>query len=254
MKDFFLKNKRLIVGIGLFWVFLFVLFAANLTFAILQSGKYSKEIQANSDSTKTRADNWANSEIRALEKEQLWLEQELELAKSDSFSLGINLKDSVVQVQLKGTVLFQAKIVEQKPARYFSKINKQTYFNVFGSPARINSSVANIPKRALIKVVAPPIGTEKETIKADSPKTEAINWVFTSGNRLQIVINGVLPGPDSTLNIQKSKDVFAYRLKHAFDNPFAKKYSPVLYLWLNDTDAKAIYRALPEKAKFIFRN
>lgn len=75
-----------------------------------------------------------------------------------------------------------------------------------------------------------------------------------SSNCLQIVINGVLPGPDSTLNVQKNKDVIAYRFKHAFDNPFAKNYSPVLFLWLNDTDAKAIYRALPEKAKFIFRN
>lgn len=254
MKDFFLRHKKLIAGIGLFWVFLFLLFAANLTYAIIQSGNYSKEIQANSDSTKTVTGNWTNSEIEALEKEQLWLEQELELARSDSFSLGINLKDSLVQVQLKGTVLFQAKILEQKPAPYFSKINKQTYFNIFGIPARINSSVANIPKRALIKVIAPPIGTEKETIKSDSTKAEAINWTFTSGNRLQFEINGVLPGPDSTLNVQKSKDVFAHRWEHAFDNPFAKNYSPVLYLWLNDTDAKAIYRALPEKAKFIFRN
>lgn len=254
MKEFFSRYKKMLVGIAVFWVILLILFLTNLTFAIIQSGKYAKEIQAHPDSTETMNDNWMNSDIRALEKQQLWLEQQLELAKSDSFSLGINLKDSLVQVQLKGTVLFQAKIVAQKPGRFFSKAGKQTYRTVFGVPARIDSSVANIPKRALIKVIAPPIGTEKEAIKTDSTKAEAINWVFTSSNRLQIVITGVLPGPDSTLNVQKSKDVLAHRLKHAFDNPFAKKYSPVLYLWLNDTDAKAIYRALPEKATFIFRN
>ncbi len=254
MKNFLLRNKKWIVGIVLSWAILLVLFMVNLTFAIVQSGKYSSEVHSQIDSTKALSDNWTNSEIKVLQKQQLWFEQQLQLAKSDSFSLGINLHDSLVQVHLKGTVLFQAKILAQKPARYISNINKQLYLKVFGTPARIDTSISNIPKRALIKIVAPPIGTEKEAIKTDSTKTEAINWVFKSSNGLLIVVNGVLLEPDSTMNIKKRSDIFAYRLKHAFDNPFTKKYAPVLYLWLNDTEAKAIYRALPEKAKFIIRN
>lgn len=254
MIDFILRNKKWIAGIVLFWAVLLVLFIVNFTFAMVQSGKYSTEIHSQLDSAKIITDNWTNSDIKILQKQQLWLEQQLQLAKSDSFSLGINLSDSLVQVHLKGTVLFQAKLLAQKPARYISNINKQLYLNIFGTPASIDSSVSSIPKRALIKVIAPPIGTEKETIKTDLTKPEAINWVFKSSSGLVIVINGVLLEPDSTMNIKKGSDIFKYRLKHAFDNPFAKKYAPVLYLWLNDTDAKAIYRALPEKAKFIIRN
>lgn len=254
MKDFLLRNKRWIAGIIIFWTVLLALLIINLTFAIVQSNTYSNEIYSHIDSSKITSDNWANSEMKALQKQQLWFEQQLQLAKSDSFSLGINLHDSSVQVQLKGTVLFQAKILAQKPARYISNVNKQLYLNIFGSPSIIDSSVSNIPKRALIKVLAPPIGTEKEAIKTDSAKTEPINWVFKSSNGLLIVVNGVLLEPDSTMNIKKCSNIFSYRLKQAFGNPFAKKYSPVLYLWLNDTEAKAIYRALPEKAKFIIRN
>lgn len=254
MKDFVLRNKKWIAPIVIIWVVLLVLFLINMTVATIQSSRYSHQIQAQIDSTKTTNDNWTNSEIKTLQKQQLWFEQQLQLAKSDSFSLGINLHDSLVQVHLKGTVLFQAKILAQKPAQYISNINKQLYLKVFGTPASIDSCAANIPKRALIKVVAPPIGTEKEAIKTDSTKVEALNWVIKSSNGMLIVVNGVKLEPDSTINIKKGSDIFSYRLRNAFDNPFSKKYNPILYLWLNDTEAKAIYRALPEKAKIIMRN
>ncbi len=254
MKDFVLRNKKWIAPIVLFWIILLLLFIINLTVATVKSGNYSRELHAQIDSIKTISDNWPNSEIKALQKQQLWFEQQLQLAKSDSFSLGINLHDSLVQVHLKGTVLFQAKILAQKPTQYISNINKQLYLKVFGTPASIDTCAANIPKRALIKVVAPPIGTEKEAIKTDSTKVEALNWIIKSSNGMLIVVKGVILEPDSTMNIKKSSDIFSYRLKHALDNPFSKKYNPVLYLWLNDTEAKAIYRALPEKAKIIMRN
>lgn len=254
MKDFLLRNKKWIAVIISIYGVLLVLFIVNMTFAIVQSGQYSTQLQSQTDSTKTINDNWANCEIKTLQKQQLWLEQQLQLSKSDSFSLGINLHDSLVQVHLKGTILFQAKILAQKPASYISGMNKQLYLKLFGTPASIDFCDANIPKRALIKVIAPPIGTEKEAIKTNSTKPEAINWVIRSSNGLLIVINGVVPEPDSTMNIKKGSDIFTHRIKHAFDNPFTKRYTPMLYLWLNDTDAKAIYRALPEKAKFIIRN
>lgn len=253
MNDFSKKYKKVAIGITSFWLVLLVLFIVNLVFSLNHVNNYTLETAVIKDSTLV-AGNWGNPEIQDLLKEKLWLEQQLLLAKTDSFSLGINLKDSIVQVQLKGTVLFQAKILEQSPKQFFQNTGKETYFNVFGDVSRINSGEANTSKRPIKKVVAPPIGTEKPVSKADSVIAKPIHWIFTTSNQNQVVINGVQQNADSTFNVSVSKDLFNYRLKHGFSSPFSKKYTATLFLWINDNDAKSIYRALPEQSKFIFRN
>lgn len=253
MKYFFRKYKKFVVGIALFCSVLLILFIVNLVFSLVRVNNYTKETVMNSDSTLV-SDNWSNAEFQNLIKEKLWLEQQLLLAKSDSFSLGINLKDSVVQVQLKGTVIFQTKILDQSPSRFYMNTGKETYFNVFGEVARINSGKANISKRPIKKVLAPPVGTEKEITKTDTTAAERISWNFTTNNQIQFVIYGVGQNPDSTFNVKRNKDLFNYRLKTGFSSPFSKNYTTTLFLWINDNDAKSIYRALPEQSKFIFRN
>lgn len=253
MKEFISKYKKTIVAISVFWGILLVLFLTNLGISLVQTGKYINRISHSADSSEF-TDIWGNAEIRNLEKEKIWLDQQIQLAKTDSFSLGINLHDSVLQVQLKGTVLFQAKILHQKPTRFFSKIDKATYMNLFGNVARIDSFVANASKRPIKKVQAPPVGVEQETVKKDTVIVEPIHWTFSTTNHIRVVVNGVIPNADSTYTFYTSKDVFDDRYKHAFKNPLKKEFNATLYLWMNDTDAKAIYRALPERAKFIFRN
>lgn len=253
MNDFFKKYKKLVIGIAVFWSVLLVLFIANLVFSVVHVNHYANETGISNDSTLID-ENWSNPEFQNLMKEKLWLEQQLLLAKSDSFSLGINLKDSVVQVQLKGTVLFQAKIMEQSPERFYLNTDKGTYLNAFGEIARLNSGKANTSKRPIKKVIAPPIGTEKPVSKTDTTKAEPIHWIFKTSNQMQVVINGVQQSADSTFNVSASKDLFNYRLKHGFSLPFSKKYTATLFLWISDNDAKSIYRALPEQSKFIFRN
>jgi hypothetical protein len=54
---------------------------------------------------------WNIPEIQEKQKEIHWLERHLQLAKTDSLNLGINLTDSIVQVQLRGTVLLNLSIM-----------------------------------------------------------------------------------------------------------------------------------------------
>ncbi|HSH19217.1 MAG TPA: hypothetical protein VLA03_02115, partial [Draconibacterium sp.] len=97
-------------------------------------------------------------------------------------------------------------------------------------------------------------GTEKPVSKTDTTKAEPIQWIFTTSNQMQVVITGVQQSADSTFHASEGKDLFNYRLKNGFSSLFSKKYTATLYLWINDNDAKSIYRALPEQSKFIFRN
>src|SRR5660397_38643 len=111
---------------------------------------------------------------------------------------------------------------------------------------KIDTALCNVSKRPITIVMAPPIGTEKETTKLDSTKVERLNWTFMTSNQIKIVIYGVQQNPDSTQNMHENKDIFNYRLNEDFSNPFSQKYAATLFLWLNDNDANSIYRALPE--------
>ncbi len=254
MKDFFKNHNKLIVLGALVWLVLFVLFLVNSGFSLVKVNRFNANIQSKESKLHTSI-NWENAELRNLYKQKLWLEQQLELAKSDSFSLGVNLKDSVVQVQLKGTVLFQAKIVRQKPSGFFTSSDKETYLNYFAEFSRIDASVANFEKKPIKKVKAPPVGQDPETVKSDNVKNERLHWEFQTTNDIHVVINGVRMKNDSTgFNKPFKKDVYDFRIRNGMKNTFSGDYHPVLFLWLNDNDAKAVFRALPDNPKCIFRN
>ena len=83
---------------------------------------------------------------------------------------------------------------------------------------------------------------------------EVLTWSFLAGNNVKVVIHGVNAGPDSSYLIHATRDIFAYRSAEFFQQMFPGDYSPTLFLWLDDTKAKTIYRAFPEKGQVIFRN
>lgn len=254
MKNFYRNYKKWIISVALIWGILFVVFLTNTGFSLVKVNDFIKLMKSDENGEITSA-HWDNNEYRNLVKEKLWLEQQLELAKTDSFSIGINLRDSIVQVQLKGTVLFQAKIIAQKPSAFFRGSSKESYVNHFAQITRIDSSMANIPKRPIKKVIAPRVGQEPEEAKPDSVKSERMYWDFVTQNGINIIINGVAMNRDSTAyEIPKMSDVFSYRMKNRKVNSFSNEFMPTLFLWLNDQDAKAIYRALPEQPRCIFRN
>lgn len=254
MKDFFKNYKKFVIGAIAVWSVLLVLFFVNVGFSISKVNTVGKKIISDSKNNPVEI-NWNSNEIRNLYKEKVWIEQQLALAKSDSFSMGINLKDSVVQVQLKGTVLFQGKILMQKPNQFFNNSGKEVYLNYFSKTSVVDSSKANVPKRPIRKVVAPQIGADVEPAKIDTVKSEEIHWEFITSNQIRVIINGVAEINDSVqTDIPVKKDIFSYRFKNEPENIFSNRFIPTLFLWLDDTDAKAIYRALPERPKCIFRN
>jgi hypothetical protein len=196
---------------------------------------------------------WNSPEIQEKKKEIHWLERHLTLAKSDSLNLGINLADSIVQVQLKGTVLFQAKIQKQNPAQFYNELNYGTYLD-FTKIARISDEQANILKRPLKRIQAPKNEDEAAKIKHDSIPDPLLVWKFKLDNQIEVVITGIGLNKDSVADLRFDEDMLRYNVEKVKQKWVTEHYIPTLYIWLNDKDAKAIYRAIPEKGKVVFRN
>jgi hypothetical protein len=196
---------------------------------------------------------WNIPEIQIKKKEINWLERQLLLAKSDSLNLGISLNDSIVQVQLKGTVLVQAKMIQHHPLHFFDSLNYGAYHD-FTRIAAIIDEQSTIPKKPIRKVQAPKNEDEVQAVKHDSLPDPLLVWQFSLDNRINVVITGVGLDNDSILNFQYRKNMIDYNLSNLKTNLFPKSYTPTLYIWLNDKDAKSVYRAIPEKGKVVFKN
>jgi hypothetical protein len=196
---------------------------------------------------------WNIPEIQEKKKEVHWLERHLQLAKTDSLNLGINLADSIVQVQLRGTVLLQARIRNQIPAQFFESLNYGTYLD-FTKIASIVEEQATIVKRPVKRVQAPKNEDEAAKIKHDTIPDPLLVWKFKLDNDIEVVITGIGLNKDSVVEARYNKDILNYSTGYFKKNLFPKTYIPTLFIWLNDNDAKALYRAIPEKGKVAFRN
>ncbi|MBN1652075.1 MAG: hypothetical protein JW857_12150 [Bacteroidales bacterium] len=198
--------------------------------------------------------NWSESELAALTKEKLWLENQLLLAKDDSMSFGINLKDSLVQVQFKGVPLIQAKINYIRPANFLSKANAHFYTTLFAKPFQVLDEQVNFAKKPIkrMKVIA---GADAVALTKESVKEKLFYWEFVTDNKLRIVLYGNNSIQDSIAEAPSfTKERLKFELKRKSDNPKNQNYHPTLFLWINDKEAKAIYRSLPKYPKIIFLN
>jgi hypothetical protein len=196
---------------------------------------------------------WTIPEIQAKKKEIHWLERTLALAKSDSLNIGISLTDSIVQVQLKGTVLFQAKMLNQHPYHFFDTLNYGTYLD-FTKIATITEEQATIVKRPVKRVQAPKSENEVKEVAKDTIPDPLLVWQFKLNNQIEVVVTGVGLDKDSVFNPQYQNDLKNYNIEKAKKSFMPKTYIPTLYIWLHDKDAKAIYRAIPERGKVVFKN
>jgi hypothetical protein len=196
---------------------------------------------------------WSDWEVNRLKKNSLWYEQLLVMAKNDSIGLIINLNDSVVQINLKGMYLVQSQIIKQYPADFLNNINEETYTK-YASVSSIMQESANFPKKPIKKVSAyTPQDDNKEdqNLKAND---KPLSWSFTTRNNLNVVITGVAATPDSSLSFYPTRDLLKYRLRDILKHGVPEKYTPTLYLWLSDKDAKSIYRAVASRGEVLFRN
>jgi|GEM_PF-5866042 len=196
---------------------------------------------------------WNDHEIRRLQKDIIWFEQLLALAKHDSISLVVNLNDSVVQISLRGLELLQTKILRQYPANFMVSAGEATWMH-YSRISQIKNEMAGIPKRQVKKVVAFASAGNAHEPSEDQENQRPLYWKITTAGNLGVVITGVKMSADSTYVLQSGRDLLKYRANEFLKDPFPSEYTPTVYLWLDDRDAKAIYKAVSSKGNVLFRN
>lgn len=247
MKQFFHKLLTIVLP-----VLLGLIALQYIVFSVLSVRKEYKKIVLSSDNSFPEVTKEDTAWFK-LYKEKTWLESRLNTAKSDSISLSVNLKDSLLQLELKGVVLLSSPIINFKADRFFNELPANGYHVLFGKEVVAKNSLSTIEKVPLTVKKAPKDSLEyaNQSQVPDSIPNEEVHWLMQLDNEIELRIEGSDPelGEKQLRNKFWWKRDFNQITRNLEETLLFKtpEYKPVITVVVTKTDAKAIYRALPDK-------
>lgn len=205
-----------------------------------------------------------NPALINLMKDKAWLESRLKMAADDSIGLTIDLREKVIQLELKGLVVMKSKIRDYSASGIFRKMDASVYFNMFGTPLTITRIESSIEKNPFKVIQAP-----KDTIaaqaaaaaaKKDTLPKENVFWTMRLDRDIELNIQGI----DSVSDAQsKYKLGQGFEFKRDIKNivsswkqiiRFKKpNYTPEILISIPENEAKTILHALPKKSLITIR-
>ncbi len=238
------------------WVIYVVLAVVALQYTVFSVAAVRKRMKTINSQIDVKL--LANRDIRdtvylRLYKEKDWLETRLQIARTDSISLSVDLLDSTLQIELKGVVLKESKILDFNADRFLYRLTPAAYHHLLGKQAKADTVISSIVKEPLIIKKAPKDTADVEdgTALIDTSKVEAVHWVLKLDSQIVLKIEGVDPnssdwwaGQKFWLSQDLKQTVNDLSRTVLFKTP---EYLPEVRLVIPEADARAFYRALPIK-------
>jgi hypothetical protein len=195
-----------------------------------------------------------------LEKESIFLHNKLHLAKQDSIYLVLDMKDSTINLEIKGVTVRKNKIMESRMSKRFHLIDHENLVPWLTKPFTLEKALATIPKAPIVVKQAPKDTVEAALMatKPEPPQTTAVFFTFYFDRNLVIEIDQNDP-PDE----EDYEQVKAYRKQRKEENYLSlwQKMNLVRHadqkmkirLVVSEEDARSIYRAVPMNTHLILR-
>lgn len=190
-----------------------------------------------------------------LDIEEAYWKARQQMSRSDSIGLVINLTDSLAALEVKGVPMRQCKIIRYEMSRALDHLRAKGRLRFWlASPFVLQRELATLPK-APIRVIEAP----KDTIEAEQRKTEIsledrdVHFTWEFDRNLTIVVEQEQT-PSWEGRVQKLwyDTQRTWNTARAAVDSLSQKTLPQHRFWialeLHRDDAKAIYRALPQKA------
>lgn len=199
-----------------------------------------------------------NNEVDSLLARNTLLKAKSEVIENDSIYLCINLKDSLITLELQGVKLHEIKMNKIKTSKLLKKLPKEVKYSYISEPFNIENYYATIPKVPIVVKKAP-----KDTIEAQKmnsvpqiPPEDYVHCVFFTDKNLNIFLDQI-ESPEKNHLIKWIKSNFNERwffIKDILKGCVSFKI-PEYKLWIKieipSDDLKTIFRALPEKGMIL---
>jgi len=256
------ENINSISTFNLFKIFIFIIlffaFGVIVTFSVLSIISPLKKIEEiNNKYTDENIDikfreALFNNDLFRLKKEEAFIKARLLMSENDSINLSIDIPDSLIAIEIKGTNIYSIHIKKVQICNVLNHIDRSALINYLGSPFCILQEKATILKEPLIIKKAPKdsIEANRNNVQQDTLDPKTVVYHFYTDKDLMI-------------NIKQSEDLdiinsfkFQFDYNRQISNIQLKKlirfkipdYIPWINLEVDKKEAIAIYRALPEHA------
>jgi hypothetical protein len=246
-------------------VFVLAFLIYYLIMAMLSPGRkheaFKNEYRIKTDvKSKTDERIFTDSAYLELIKVKSFLQSRITMAETDSIYLTINLTDSLVNLEISGVIVHKAKIKRLKISKMLRSSNEFIISSALSKPFTITKNYSSIPKEPLMIKMAPKDTSEyKPDIIPDTADFEPVNYIMEMDNGINILVY-----QEEKLNFGDGMNLFRFDLSNRMRNAWISiksvlmfkvpDYHPFIKIRLPRTDAKIIFRAIPEHGQItVFR-
>lgn len=186
-----------------------------------------------------------------------FLKARLILAATDSVCLSINLRDSVILLELKGVELYRTKINTVEMSPVFNRVRPEIIQNWIQNPFRVDHILSTIPDRIIIQKDAPEdtVALASQLTLPDTVQHESVCYqlYLDRGIRLQIFESDA-EKDDAYRKFMKSLINEKYNvIFKSLIRLNIPEYYPWIKIEVSGRNAKTILRSMPMQTKVAIR-
>ncbi|MCA1741347.1 MAG: hypothetical protein LC630_02515 [Bacteroidales bacterium] len=190
-------------------------------------------------------------------REKAFLSSQVRMADSDSIGLLINIRDSVLQLLIKGVPIRSVRIDEYDVSPFFERANQEAVYSMLSSPLTITGMQATFRKDPVQVKIAPRDTSEaKIDAKPDTTDFEAVFFTLDTDRDIRFYFEQ----QEDTVGADRRARFF-FDLKDRARNTSATMrtfvrlknppYTPYVKIWIPKAEAKIIYRAIPREGMIV---
>jgi hypothetical protein len=198
--------------------------------------------------------------ITRKENERAFQQARLALAEKDSIYMVLNIPDSTLLLEIKGVTVKKVKIPGLEISNRFALISHENMLPWISKPFILERDLSTIPKSPIVVKQAPKDTIEAAKMSSKPTPPDSTNVFFTLYFDRNLILEVEQAEPlekgetEKVLTYQKIKRKESTRsVFQLLRHPQQKDQPMLIKLVISESEARAIYRAVPVKSHLILK-
>jgi hypothetical protein len=190
-------------------------------------------------------------------RNKAFLSSQLKMAESDSIGLLINVRDSIIQLLIKGLPVRNVTITGYEVSPFFHRANQEAIYAMLSAPLRITGMQATFMKDPVNVKIAPKDTSEAVVDqKPDTTDFEAVFFTLDTDRNIRFFFEQ----QEDTIGTDRRARFF-FDIKDRTRNASAAMrevarfrtppYVPYIRISVPKAEAKIVYRAIPREGMIV---
>jgi hypothetical protein len=190
-------------------------------------------------------------------RDKAFLSSQVKMAESDSIGLLINIRDSVIQLLIKGLPVRTVAIDDYDVSPFFHRANQEAIYSMLSTPLNITGMQATFQKDPVSVKIAPK--DTSEVVVSEKPDTTDFEAVFFTLNTDRNIRFFFEQQEDTVGTDRRARFFFDLKDRMRMASATMRSvvrlntppYVPYIKIWVPKAEAKIIYRAIPREGMIV---